>query len=469
MDLFQNAVNVAARLRLGPFTRPFAAAAVHGALPACSSVAVWHTASDGGALRHARNFDFPGVGIWDRAPAVVFCSPDSGLRYGFVTTRGADAPGVTAFNEAGLTISAHTRFHRDVRSRGALAVDIGHELVRRCETLADAVRVARERPSASTWGFLVSSARERRAAVIEITGSQVEVVNSSAETDNLTCTNRNRHPEMIPGQVAASPAWAVHSDTRERRLVELITDGRDRGGLGAEALAAVLGDRIDPTDPSGRERGAGGILAQSCTVKSVVFEPEARALRVAVAGAPAARGPWLRIDWNWDGAPSAAVMPTPRPSRAQSGADLAFSHYVEAARLATDAGRSHDVAAAMERAVALAPEDPSYRLLAGGLALRGGDLPGARKHFDIGLVNEGAPFRRAQLLLWASRAADASGARAAADSLRGRLFDAAAVCGDGRNGIAALAEDARRDARHSYTAARARRMTINLMLVDALG
>ena len=81
----------------------------------CSSLAVWGDATVDGELRHARNFDFPGATMWDTAPAVVFCEPTDGLRYGFVTTRGVDAPGITCFNEAGLTLTVHTRFHRDVR------------------------------------------------------------------------------------------------------------------------------------------------------------------------------------------------------------------------------------------------------------------------------------------------------------------------------------------------------------------
>ena len=43
----------------------------------------------GGTLKHARNFDFPGIGVWDQAPEVVLCDPDEGVRYGFVTSRGA--------------------------------------------------------------------------------------------------------------------------------------------------------------------------------------------------------------------------------------------------------------------------------------------------------------------------------------------------------------------------------------------
>ena len=78
-------------------------------------------------MLHARNFDFPGVGLWDSGPVVVFCTPEKGLRYGFITTRGADAVGVSAFNEAGLTLTMHTRFHSEVVLKGTGVLDLGHE------------------------------------------------------------------------------------------------------------------------------------------------------------------------------------------------------------------------------------------------------------------------------------------------------------------------------------------------------
>jgi acyl-CoA:6-aminopenicillanic acid acyl transferase len=469
MDLFQNAVNTAGRFRAGPFGAPFTAAAVHAARPACSTVMVWDGASAGGGLRHARNFDFPGAGIWDLAPAVVFCSPDEGQRYAFVTTRGADIPGVTAFNEAGLVVTAHTRFHRDVRLDGAGIVDIGHDIVRRCETIADAVKVAGERRSASTWGLAVSSGREGKAVVIELSGGGAAVVEPSDGADALTCANRYRHPSMIGGQIAASPAWAAHSDTRQRRLGELVARGRARGGLDAGDLMAALDDRIDPTDPAGIERGAGGTIAQACTVQSVVVEPTERRLRLAVGPAPAAAGPWLAIDWDWEGdaaAPAQEIALPPSPPRDPAG--RAYASWVESIRAEVADHDPRAALAALERAVILAPDDPSYRLLAGWLRLRAGDAGAARLHLEHGLGREEAPFRRAQLLLWAARAADLTGDAGRARALRGQLEVLAEATVDGADGVRALAAQARADAAKPYTAERARRIAINPMMCDAV-
>ncbi|MCA9685269.1 MAG: hypothetical protein KC457_24025, partial [Myxococcales bacterium] len=139
MDVLQNTIGGVGRLGLLQTTGLQVAA-----IPSCTSLAVWGEGSRDGALRHARNFDFPGAGVWDRTPKVVLCEPRQGLRYGFVSTRGADTPGVTAFNEAGLSLTAHTRFHRDVNFTGVGVIDFGHELIRTCSTLEQ----VRERASA---------------------------------------------------------------------------------------------------------------------------------------------------------------------------------------------------------------------------------------------------------------------------------------------------------------------------------
>ena len=164
MDFFQNTVGLAGRYHLGPFKRAGAR------MPACSTLMVWGRDSADGAVRHARNFDMCGIGVWDAQPEVVFCEPEQGLKYGFVTTRGLDCPGITGFNEAGLTMTMHTRFHRDVTFSGAAVVDLGHDIIRRAETLADAAFIARERPVCSTWGIAVSSATQKRGIVIETNG-----------------------------------------------------------------------------------------------------------------------------------------------------------------------------------------------------------------------------------------------------------------------------------------------------------
>jgi len=77
-----------------------------------------------------------------------------------------------------------------------------------------------------------------------------------------------------------------------------------------------------------------------------------------------------------------------------------------------DLGDGGAVGAGMARAIALQPDDPSYRHLAGGLALRAGRPDEALTHFEVALTTERSTFRIGELHRWAALAADWSGQRA---------------------------------------------------------
>jgi hypothetical protein len=459
MDIMQNVVGAAGRFGLGPFGEAARGVANAAAVPACSTVMAW----DAGGMRHARNFDFPGNGAWDAAPALILCKPDRGLRYGFVASRGADAPCVTVFNEAGLTITTHTRFHRDIRFAGAAIIDIVHEIARRAESLADALRIAGERPSASTWGLAVSSARERRGIGIELCGTMVRAVEPAPGAGYLLVTNRYRHPDMHAGEIAASAAWALHSDARERKLRALM----DAAGPSVDAagLMTMLGDRSDVDAPD-VQRHLGGVVAQGSNVHAVVVEVETRTMLLGVGAAPVCDGPFATVRWDWDGpvgawereAPGVTVTPADVPGRTPTEAGRAVAAII---RLEQSSKDPHALSAAVERAIAAAPADPSLRLAAVWTHLRRGDGGRALAHARAGLVRETLPYRRGQLLLWGARAAafarDAETSAAFLDQLEGLA---------GSSDVEELRAAGRAD-RALPLRRRARKPDANLFMVDA--
>jgi hypothetical protein len=418
MDVLQNCVSLAARGKIGPFagTLPRAIAA---AVPACSSAIAWGRATHDGELMFGRNFDFPGVGVWDAAPSFVVCAPTNGQHYGFFATRGADAPVVTVVNEAGLVLAPHTRWHRDVTFGGAMIVDVVHDIARRAETLEDAIRIARERPISSSWGIAIGSAREKSAIVVEIAGPRVEVVRPAPGASFLICANRYRTASLQVGEIAGSEAWAIHSERRERRLRALVE--HREAPLTPEMLARMLGDRRDIDDPAlsfgsaspgggNHERRLGAVLAQALNVHCAVVTPARRECLVGVDHAPTCGGQWAELAWQWEG-PQGAWEQSGNGFRTALRDDIAPKHDAATTAIYEAAqayDNHHDVPAtlaALERAVAAAPADPSLRLAAGWLALEKGQSERALVHIHAGLAAETEPYRRGQLLLWGARAA----------------------------------------------------------------
>jgi hypothetical protein len=456
MDSMQNMVATFARAQLGPFSRPLQARAVAAAVPACSTLIAWGNTTADGELLFGRNFDFPGLGVWDAAPSFIVCVPDHGQRYGFFTTRGADTAVVTVTNEAGLVLAPHTRWHRDITWGGTMIVDLVHEIARKAETLDDAIRIAKEKRASSSWGLAVGSAREKSGIVIELAGPHVDVVRPRGEY--LVCANRYRTQALQAGELAGSYAWALHSDRREQRLRQLV-DGRS-APLVAKDVATFLGNRHDACAPE-RTRHIGAILAQPLNVHCVVVKPAALEAWQGVDAAPSCEGTWAHVAWQWDGAQGGweldevegrgfAVTPL---DNFVAPHDAATCHVREAM---TAYESRHDAAAAraaIDKAIAVAPDDPSLRLAAAWLAMELGANDRAVIHVHAGLALESEPYRRGQLLVWGARAADASDDRDLARRWRDEL---ARLSGDG---VEELRRHAKRRGRGKPYA--------NLMMVDA--
>jgi len=461
MDTFQNIVGLSGRLGMTTAARLGGAAP-----PACSTLMAWGDATHDGRVLHARNFDFPGRGVWDTGPVVVYCTPTSGLKYGFVTTRGADVPGVSGFNEAGLTLTMHTRFHERVRFDGITVVDLGHEILRRASTLAEAVAIAAERPVASSWGVAISSASERRAIVIETNGDRVRVVEPDTGRDWLPCANRYHHPDMRVGEVTISPLWPVHSQVRERRLREHVERAAEQGGLTVEAMQAMLGDHLDAEDPR-VERGAGCVLSCAITVKSIVVDHDAGLLHLSGGVAPTGWGPWTSVPIDWDG-PAVERLAPPRPTSTVAaglgaiGDDRtrAYARYLDAIDVDLIDGDEVERLMHVECAIALAPDDPSYRIVAAGLHMQRGSLDAASDHLDAALANEAGAFRRGQIHLWAARVADARGRADVAERHR----DLLGHTDDPR--LAAYRDASAKDRQKRYTPRRLRSTVINFEMAD---
>lgn len=452
MDMFQNIVGLAGRYRVGPFAR----AAQALATPACSSLATWGQASADGQIRHARNFDFPVIGTWDAYPTVVHCEPEQGLRYGYVGSFGADVPGTTGFNEAGMTVAAHTRLHRDINFNAGSIVDLCHDLIARAESLDDAIKIARELPVSCAWGLLVTSAREQRAICLETTGAGVEVVEARQGAQYLTATNLHRHPEMTSGLLEPFPAWTEHADSREKRLE---AEGR-RGGLDRQELMDLLGDRGADC------RRAGGICAQAISVTSVVMEPEQQKMALSVGETPTGWGPYVEVEWDWDqpvGWQKADDLEAISPRREPGDGPVrqAYGLWRQGVRAAYERHDPEEQLPLLEQAAQLDGEAPSYRLMAGILRLRQGDWTAALNHFEAGRYCEQTPFRRGQFLLWGARCLDQLGRSDDACRWREELL--------GLRGahVESLQELARDEQDRVLPARRLRKLTYSLDLVDA--
>lgn len=418
----------------------------------CTSVMAWGDATRDGKLLHARNFDYHGVDVWPRSAAVVFHEPSEGLRYVSVAAAGVLMGGVTAMNEAGLTLTVHQHMFTDRTRLGGTPIGcVGDVIMREARSLDDAERILRAHRPIGCWTYLVTDGPRREVLCWEESPDRQAVVKKDGEGGTFGYANIYRDRELGDTELNLYGSYWRHNLGRQRRAEALLAAGR--GNLDVDALAAILADGGET-----RCRIATAI-SMVMTVGSVIFRPEDGVLWVAVGPAPTSQRAFLPFDLRGERhAPELGAV-TPRGDGPEASA--AYDAYREAYLAYVDRSDPAEAKRAIDRARTLAPEQPLYHALAGMLALQLGDAEGAFSAFARALsIGHEHPERMAQLHLWCGRAADAAGRRE--EGLRHYRHAL------GHPSDEPVARAARRGLRRPYRLGKARRVEIDFTYADVV-
>lgn len=363
----------------------------------CTSIAAWGAATSNGCVLHGRNLEFWGVGKWDAHPVALVCTPERGLRYLSVSTAGFGTGGVTSMNEAGLTLALNIVPSRDVSLDGTPIVAFGNEIIRRAETIADAVKIASEMHATCGFALTLSEAKGRRAAVLEMSAGRQTL--RETPSDSIVQTNHYVHPDMAPLGIEVNSSVRLHTIGRYLRAQQLLA--RDRGSIDEGRMTTYLGDHIDPF--TGRERAVGNTIAQVNNLSSVVFAPERREAWIAVGPAPVAHNRFysLRLDEELGESPRSEVLPYREGNGfARGERNEALRKYMEAYVRFEERGDAVEVLPFLEEALRLDPEEPSYALVCGVLRLKARRFPEAVAVLEQAIAREDMPHKRAVARFW---------------------------------------------------------------------
>lgn len=363
----------------------------------CSSVFVQGAASKQGML-HGRNLDYMGVGHWDAEPAILFYQPDQGQRYVSVSSAGIPLGGVTAMNEAGLTLAVHQHLScLNIALKGTPIGVAGDQVMRRAENLNEALAILESFPPNVCWTYLIASAEEQALLCYETTGkgSKWQIV----KEDQFAYTNFYLDPELAALETHLYPSQWRSNQGRYQALCA----GLQQQPLDANDVAGLL------AHPGAERCRLSQPVAMLFTVSSSVMQPAERRVYAAAGPVPTSQ----RLYWAFDlkqQAPSPELPPLngglPDPV-----ADAAFSAFREAYSQ-WFAGDSGAALKAMAQACKLAPQEALYPYLAGllSLDLRLPDQAVNWLHQAIGRGHS-CPERLASFYLWRARAFDMSGLR----------------------------------------------------------
>jgi tetratricopeptide (TPR) repeat protein len=379
--------------RIGP-----AVAHRHALGLGCTSAIAWGDATKDGKLLHARNFDYYGVSVWPRTQAVIFHEPEKGQRYASLSAAGVPLGGVTAMNEAGLTLTVHQHMFTDKTRFGGTPIGtVGDIVMREAKNLDDAERILGSHTPIGCWTYLVTDGnarevlcweenpdrhvarREKKAGTFGYANIYLDEELGATECDlygNYWRHNRGRHQ-------------AVNARLRERF-----------GSLDPEGMARILGD---VGESPCRVRDS---IAMMLTVASVVFRPEDGAFWAASGETPTSHGTFVPFDLR--GERHAVENGTFKGGESPAS----FEHYRRAYVAYVDESDPKKALAEMDRARELSPEQSVYHALFGLLAMATGDARAAEQAFETALANgHPDPERQASMHLWHARAHDLEGRR----------------------------------------------------------
>lgn len=252
-------------------------------LVGCTSFAVWGDRSADGELIAGRNFDFYMGEEFAGRNLVLVERPDSGYAYISVTWPGMTGV-VTGMNEKGLTVSINASTLETPKMSATPVSLLAKKILQYSSNISEAVSNAESMKTFVCESFLVCSASDGRAVVIEKTPSETAVYDPAgkdADIDRIICTNHYQSDTFAGRQANVENLRDSDSGYRYRRVEEL-TDSL--GKIDPESAALVLRDR----------RGDGGAdigmcnelsINQLLAMHSVIFRPCTREMWVSA-------GPW---------------------------------------------------------------------------------------------------------------------------------------------------------------------------------
>lgn len=367
---------------------------------------------------HARNFDYFGLDTWDRFPTVVFYHPDQGLDYVAVSTAGVLGAGATCMNSAGLTLVIHQHFPDEFDLDGVPVGVATDYVMRDARTIDEAVRILRDFPPVSGWTYVMTEGDTGRAAVYEVAPGKENLAWADDDAA-LGYANVYWGEELTDTEVDYYPEYRRCNYARQDRVQQCLVELAD--AVEPADLARILGDFTDPL--TGRERLLGPTIVNVLTVASVVFDPERRRVWVAAGRSPTCRGWYIPFDLEARGpragGPSFEAAPfIPFPGWHETPDGKAFEFYRQAAATQQEQTANDDkLLVLVEHSLALAPDEPYLRVLAGLIALRLGRGRRAEGAFRRALEAIERPDRRAEVGLFLAWSLDLQRQRGAAKHL----------------------------------------------------
>lgn len=256
-------------------------------LVGCTSFGTWGSASEDSSLIIGRNFDFYVGDDFAKNKIVLFNKPAKGYKFMSVTWAGFIGV-VSGMNEKGLTVTINAA-KSTIPTGSATPVSlVAREIVQYASTVEEAIAIARKRKMFVSESFLVGSAIDNKAVVIEKTPDSLAIYDP--HQNKILCANHFQSNSFLNTAINQEQMKESASVYRYNRLSQLL---RQNGKNTVPKTVAILRD-FRGKDGSDIGLGNEKALNQFIAHHSVVFEPQK--LRVWVSTSPWQMGEFVCYD-----------------------------------------------------------------------------------------------------------------------------------------------------------------------------
>jgi hypothetical protein len=394
----------------------------------CTSFAAFDDATPDGRLIMGRNTDYSGGGLWDTRQTVMFYEPDDGHRFANVGSAGLVKCN-SCMNEKGLCLGGHFLFLNDTRPDGVCFTFFELEIMKKAETIDEAVAMIKNYPRAGAFAFLLADGKTNEAAVVEVCAGNVGV--RRAEDGVLWETNMATTDEIKPVDIFLRNDIGKNPIARFERMRMLLDE--NKGNITPALAASFMGDHMDMC--SDNMRPVGGIISQLTNVTSAVFSPANFDFWVADGLSPVCNNSYtgfnMMDEFDNDGQEATPADLAPN-DYVETDDYRALRKYYEALVSftipPTDSGEALD---RIGEAISIKPDEATYRRVAAKILLRQGDPGAASEHLGETLGCVQSPSELAQAHMLMGFASDLLGNRGAAQSRYREALKVADSAGEG--------------------------------------
>jgi isopenicillin-N N-acyltransferase-like protein len=248
------------------------------ALVGCTSFGTWGSRSADSTMIIGRNFDFYVGDHFSENKIVSFENPADGFKFMSVTWAGFIGV-VSGMNEKGLTVTINAA-KSDIPSGSATPVSlVAREILQYAGNISEAFAIAKKRKMFVSESFLIGSAEDDKAVIIEKTPDSVGLYDPGK--NEIICANHFQSAELKELKSNRIQMRQSASDYRYQRVRELL-DATNKNTL--EQTVGILRDRsgMENTDIGlGNEKAINQLIAHH----SIIFEPQKKLVWVST-------GPW---------------------------------------------------------------------------------------------------------------------------------------------------------------------------------